>query len=542
MREERFVAEALLLASLLGLALLAPIAPILGEAAAYVPRPPIVVDGNGAFVGNNGVTGGAGTASDPFVIEGWDIDASAASGITIRNTDAPFVIRSLTVHGIENYSMNGIELSGVANGRVENVTVSNVWFGIVSDRSANITLARNNISSNAADGIVVYLSSRVTVAHNNVSFNAQEGIRVDGSSYTVFSGNRVDSNGGDGIEVDGADRVVATDNQASNNGDGISFAGVTNGTAVGNTVLNGAYGIRLWQSRGVVLGSNNLSSNGEGIRVGGSTNVTLTRNYVSLNTYNGVQFVGSSDSIIKENDITSNGDGPSVYGAGIRLDSSARILVYNNNLLGNAVQAVDDGGSGNLWDGGYPAGGNRWSDYSGPDLCSGLGQDVCPNPDGVGDVAYIVDSDTRDRYPLMGLYVPTNAPPTATFDLFPSSAIVTTVFTADASASWDLEDAAEMLQVRWDWEDDGTWDTAWSTTRVAHHPYSVPGSYVVRMEVRDTGGLTNSTMREVEVLPGPVEPPRPLDLLTLGLLALAPLVAAAIIVYLSARRRRRSPR
>jgi hypothetical protein len=46
------------------------------------------------------------------------------------------------------------------------------------------------------------------------------------------------------------------------------------------------------------------------------------------------------------------------------------------------------------------------------------------------------------------------------------------LFNFNATGSWDGEDAAAALQVRWDWQDDGVWDTAWSTTKTVVKDYS----------------------------------------------------------------------
>jgi len=45
----------------------------------------------------------------------------------------------------------------------------------------------------------------------------------------------------------------------------------------------------------------------------------------------------------------------------------------------------------NVWDDGYPSGGNYWSDYTGVDA----------NSDGIGDTPYILDAQNVDNYPLM---------------------------------------------------------------------------------------------------------------------------------------------
>ena len=49
------------------------------------------------------------------------------------------------------------------------------------------------------------------------------------------------------------------------------------------------------------------------------------------------------------------------------------------------------GVNNNVWDAGNLIGGNYWSDYNGIDS----------EGDNIGDTPYIIDSDTKDNYPLM---------------------------------------------------------------------------------------------------------------------------------------------
>src|SRR3972149_10950213 len=67
-------------------------------ASAYTPHAPILIDGNLDFTPANGATGGTGMSSDPYLIEGWQIDASSAFGIRILNTDAYAIIRGVFVY------------------------------------------------------------------------------------------------------------------------------------------------------------------------------------------------------------------------------------------------------------------------------------------------------------------------------------------------------------------------------------------------------------------------------------------------------------
>jgi formylglycine-generating enzyme required for sulfatase activity len=100
---------------------------------------------------------------------------------------------------------------------------------------------------------------------------------------------------------------------------------------------------------------------------------------------------------------------------------------------------------------------------------------------------------------------PANTAPTASFTVTPSTGTTSTNFQFDASGSSDAEDPVSALQVRWNWENDGVWDTDWSTTKTANHQYGTTGTKTIRLEAKDTGGLTDDTTRTVTVIgTGPV--------------------------------------
>ena len=106
---------------------------------------------------------------------------------------------------------------------------------------------------------------------------------------------------------------------------------------------------------------------------------------------------------------------------GIYLNYSNNNKIYHNNFLGNTVQAFAYNSSSNMWDDGYPSGGNYWDDHviiewipelfgGGKRLSGPGGVDLYCGPyqnetggDGISDVSYTIDADNEDRYPLMGL-------------------------------------------------------------------------------------------------------------------------------------------
>lgn len=92
-----------------------------------------------------------------------------------------------------------------------------------------------------------------------------------------------------------------------------------------------------------------------------------------------------------------------------------------------------------------------------------------------------------------------NLPPTAVFSFSPDYGIPGMEFTFDASESYDGEDPLEDLQFRWDWENDGTWDTSWSNSTTATHSFDETGTYTVVLEVKDTEDLTDTATDDVVV-------------------------------------------
>ena len=84
------------------------------------------------------------------------------------------------------------------------------------------------------------------------------------------------------------------------------------------------------------------------------------------------------------------------------------------------------------------------------------------------------------------------SPPTAAFSISPETGDTVVIFQFDASGSSDFEDPVGSLQMRWDWNADGTWDTDWSYSFNEEHWFAIAGNYTVRLEVMDSDGLTNT--------------------------------------------------
>ena len=93
-----------------------------------------------------------------------------------------------------------------------------------------------------------------------------------------------------------------------------------------------------------------------------------------------------------------------------------------------------------------------------------------------------------------------NSPPLADFTISPEHGNTDTVFTFDASGCSDKEDASAQLQVRWDWESDGTWDTQFATIKTTTNKFIVEGKYNISLEVKDSEGLKSAVSKQLDII------------------------------------------
>ena len=156
-------------------------------------------------------------------------------------------------------------------------------------------------------------------------------------------------------------------------------------------------GVRLIGGNYAQIQNNKITNNYCGVNVSSSYNM-IFRNEIASNQYFGVLITGGSSTIF-ENNITSDNYGICVNSS----QASNGNLIYHNNL-NNTYQAVTSEVAG-LWDISYPSGGNYWSDYNDIDSFTGPFQNETGS-DGIGDTPYVIDTDNRDRYPLMNPHTP----------------------------------------------------------------------------------------------------------------------------------------
>ncbi len=67
------------------------------------------------------------------------------------------------------------------------------------------------------------------------------------------------------------------------------------------------------------------------------------------------------------------------------------------------------------------------------------------------------------------------------------------------NASGSSSDYDDIVGYRWDWTNDGTWDTDWLTTATTTHTFADPGTFTVKLEIKDNSSNTDNDTVEVTV-------------------------------------------
>jgi len=96
--------------------------------------------------------------------------------------------------------------------------------------------------------------------------------------------------------------------------------------------------------------------------------------------------------------------------------------------------------------------------------------------------------------------------PFPSFTITPSEGSIDTYFTFDATGSSDIEDDVSLLEVRWDFDNDGVWDTGFTKSKIITYNYTSSGIKTIRLEVKDVLGSTRSIAKQLYVAPSNLPP------------------------------------
>jgi parallel beta-helix repeat protein len=248
------------------------------------------------------------------------------------------------------------------------------------------------------DNMTYILMDNITSSGDGVIVQ-RSNIIVNGTGHRIQGSGALESKG---LVLSGVVNVTVSNVKVSGFYFGFWLDSSRNCFICGNIVEGNSFGITIYNSakNNHICRNRIVGGNGAGVYAVYPWWGTEPRNNKIYENYIADNYMGlllfSSDNEIYENNITHNGY-YAWYGYGISISGSGN-KIYHNNFIGNAYQAKSY--DGNVWDDGYPSGGNFWSDYTGRDIYRGPFQNQTGS-DCIGDTPYVIDENNIDHYPLM---------------------------------------------------------------------------------------------------------------------------------------------
>jgi len=377
-------------------------------------------------------------------------------GIHLDNSSSNVISLSHIADNLEY----GIRLDYSLNNTIRlNNIVANIWYGLHLYQSLNNTISHNNVTSQAWLGIDICRSPNNFINLNNIT-NNRFGMALDCSPNNILRNNTMANNeynfglSTDGLELPlafndvdvsntvGGKPVICWNNKQDKtiplNAGYVALINCTNIKVENLSLQNNLQGIMLLHTKNSRINLNNITGNFEdgifathsynntislnnitdnehGIFLGESYDNNVTLNNITDNHSNGLALGYSSNNTISKNSLANDWVGLNLWRCSHNIISVNNILengligiylgwasdntIFHNSFADNQDQ-VYNYEAVNIWDNGYPSGGNYWSDYAGVDVKSGPDQDQ-PSSDGIGDASYVIDANNVDHYPLM---------------------------------------------------------------------------------------------------------------------------------------------
>ncbi|MGI0091691.1 MAG: protease pro-enzyme activation domain-containing protein, partial [Nitrososphaerales archaeon] len=327
-----------------------------------IARGGITISNNEQFTQNNGVLGGTGTPSSPYIIAGWN-----TSSISITsNVTASY---ELLNNWVEGSSSDGILLNtpNSVGSSIKNVySMSNHGNGLVVTDVRGINISSVVSRGNTLNGIVVVSSSSSSNAlegsggglFNSVAFgNGANGFEVKNTPYFSISSNSATNNGKYGFYIYDSTNASLTANNATGDDVGIYVSGAIGQTYGGVSIVSGDImgnnvGIQIDglgqtiadtatspSSAVLVYGTNQLENN-VGLLAANDSEITIEANTIGYNNYGVI--VENSLPLIVNNVISENtATGLNVTGAFLGNGHCQVIFTNSTEFLFSSCVAVN---------------------------------------------------------------------------------------------------------------------------------------------------------------------------------------------------------
>jgi len=411
-----------------------------GLLVSYTPRGIITIRSDADF-SKNGFPG-AGSISNPYLIQGYSITDSICELIDIQGTNAYFVIKDCLLNNVLK-NLDGIYFKNVRHGTIQDCTILNSRHGVFVNRGCH----------------------NITILGNNITQSSQSGIRMNNTDYSIIEDNFVYQNTFNGIWLNGSAYVAITNNTVHTNEVGIWLGNSTTkvdvtectvyGTGHGILVTNSSNSNRIIHN--LIYDSSKTNPSWVGVAIMYQSIVnTVQNNTISGTVSYGIDIVGAYANLVKWNN-----------------------LIGNN--LGGASQARDGVGSPyliyNYWDTWTTPDNNADGIVDRPYALAGGGYDYCPLTHPISPVGYHYLTPVTVLHPNGGESIAEGVTVewTMVTDSKPHSVTYTLYYSANGGSDW-MEMVSGLAVTQY----------AWNTTILPKG-----ANYLVRVNASCPGGLMN---------------------------------------------------
>jgi parallel beta-helix repeat protein len=454
---------------------------------------------------------------------------------------------------------NGVYMEGGSNSQITGGYIrNNLYNGILLEDTSNVKVKSIEITGNADNGLHLRGASQVgaLILNNTIGLkqgtkdagNLKNGVLIEGGAhsntiggYGTNEGNWIGWNGLMGVLINGSTTrsntvlgnvigaPVTWDKKAPNGQHGVGIYNGAHDNSIGtlfvgnfivgnkwsgigidksddNTVMfnfigtdgtdanwkNDGYGVHIVDSKGTQVQANEIAYNNNGVIVsGGSADGNLiSQNSIHDHVSTGIDLLNGANNSVDLPLITSAICSGPVTG---KACPGCQVEIFSDN-----------DGEGRVYEGSVVA------DSSGNFSWEGK-----PN----GPEVTATNTDLADNTSIFSfgweLIPACNLPPSAVFTHSPKAGSACTLFKFDASGSSDPDDPKSTLKVRWDFDNNGVYETDWNksktiTQMLGSSLLDAPTVQTVRMQVTDNKGLTDTTTKQIEIEVGCVTTRLPL--------------------------------
>ncbi|MBI5459620.1 right-handed parallel beta-helix repeat-containing protein [Methanobacterium sp.] len=253
----------------------------------------VILVENGTYIENIAVNKNLTIISDGNVTVQAANPSNPVFTINIRGSGS--LIKSFVISGAVNSF--GLLLNGCSNCTITNNTVTNNYFGILTNtvKTKNNVIIFNIITSNQMIGLGTCNSDNCVIYENTITSNGYCGIELLDSNNNIVHTNLIMSNDGPGIFISNINNTLIQNNLIPGNIYGLYMKYCRNCTVYGNIITQGIVGMYV-NSSIVNINFNRIASNNQYELISANGNVNATNNWW-----------GSNDNPVNLDEIVFNG-------------------------------------------------------------------------------------------------------------------------------------------------------------------------------------------------------------------------------------------